>query len=67
MGMWVVILSVTISAATAFVIAARVRREVLDYVEKICELNVDCVKEIKELSLTKVHDLVDIINRSKNE
>lgn len=65
--MWVVILSVTISAATAFVIAARVRREVLDYVEKICELNVDCVKEIKELSLTKVHDLVDIINRSKNE
>lgn len=58
--------SAIISAAITIVITARFRREIMDYVDKVCDLNVDQVNKVKELSIKTVKGLVQQIN-SKNE
>ena len=62
-----VALSVLFSAVTAIVITALFRKEVFDYVEEICELNVEAVNEVKRITISQIERLVASINRNKKE
>ena len=62
-----VALSVLFSAVTTIVITALFRKEVFDYVEEICELNVEAVKEVKRITISQIERLVASINRNKKE
>lgn len=65
--MWVALLSVTLSAVTTFIITARFRKEVFDYVEDMCDLCSKIAEETKQIAIKNVDDLVKIIIRDKNE
>nr|WP_302142202.1 hypothetical protein [uncultured Schaedlerella sp.] len=58
--------SAIISAVITIVIAAKFRREIMDYVDEVCDLNINQVNKIKEISIKTVKGLVEQIN-SKNE
>lgn len=64
-----VLLSVLASVATAAVITikitAAVQRELMVYVEEICDINVEQAQKIKESALKTVDMLVDSINQNK--
>ena len=62
-----VALSVLFSAVTTIVITALFREEVFDYVEEICELNVEAVNEVKRITISQIERLVASINRNKKE
>lgn len=62
-----VALSVLSSAVTTIVITALFRKEVFDYVEEICELNVEAVNEVKRITISQIERLVASINRNKKE
>lgn len=58
--------SAIISAVITIVITAKFRREIMDYVDEVCDLNINQVNKIKEISIKTVKGLVEQIN-SKNE
>lgn len=62
-----VALSVLFSAVTTIVITTLFRKEVFDYVEEICELNVEAVNEVKRITISQIERLVASINRNKKE
>lgn len=58
--------SAIISAAITIVITAQFGRKIMNYVDEVCDLNVDQVNKVKEISIGAVKGLVEQIN-SKNE
>lgn len=64
--MCVVLGAMVVSAVTTIVITAKLRKEIVDYVDEVCALNIEQVKKVKELSIKTVEELVEQIN-SKNE
>lgn len=64
--MCVVLGAMVASAVTTIVITAKLRKEIIDYVDKVCDLNIEQVNKVKELSIKTVKELVDLIN-SKHE
>lgn len=54
--------SAIISAVITIVIAAKFRREIMDYVDEVCDLNINQVNKIKEISIKTVKGLVEQIN-----
>lgn len=64
--MWTVLGAIVGAAVTTIVITAKFRREIMDYVDEVCDLNIKQVNKIKEISIKTVKELVEQIN-SKNE
>ena len=50
------------SAVSTIVITAKLRKEIMDYVDKVCDLNIEQVNKVKELSIKTVEELVNLIN-----
>ena len=64
--MGVVLGAMMASAVSTIVITAKLRKEIMDYVDEVCDLNINQVNKIKEISIKTVKGLVEQIN-SKNE
>lgn len=61
--MWTILLSVALSAITAVAITAKAKKDILNYVEEICNLNIEQTEKIKDLALNKIEE---VINRCKH-
>jgi hypothetical protein len=60
--MGVVLGAMMASAVSTIVITAKLRKEIMDYVDKVCDLNIEQVNKVKELSIKTVEELVNLIN-----
>ena len=60
--MGVVLWAMMASAVSTIVITAKLRKEIMDYVDKVCDLNIEQVNKVKELSIKTVEELVNLIN-----
>lgn len=56
-----------VSAVTTIVITARFRKEIMDYVDEVCDLNIDQVNKVKEISIKTVNSLVEQINNEQED
>lgn len=61
------LISFAVSAVTTFLITAKVKKDVMNYVNDVCEINIEQVNAIKTLSLSTVDELVKTINQNKPE
>lgn len=60
--MGVVLGAMMASAVSTIVITAKLRKEIMDYVDKVCDLNIEQVNKVKELSIKTVEELVNLIS-----
>lgn len=60
--MGVVLGAMMASAVSTIVITAKLRKEIMDYVDKVCDLNIEQVNKVKELSIKTVEERVNLIN-----
>lgn len=63
----IILVSIVVSAATTIVITAIVKKELMNYVEEMCEINIDQAEKIKDCAISNVEKLARIINQSKLE
>lgn len=64
--MIMILISVIVSAVTTVVITAKVRKELMNYVDEMCQLNIDQTKQIKECAISSVKKMADILNQNKH-
>lgn len=57
-----IVAAILTSAITTIIITAKVKKDILNYVEDVCNLNIEQTEKIKELSLDSINEL---INRDK--
>lgn len=60
--MWIVLGAIVGAAITTIVITVKFRREIMDCVDEVCDLNINQANKIKEISIKTVKELVDTIN-----
>lgn len=62
-----ILVSIVVSAATTIVITAIVKKELMNYVEEMCEINIKQAEKIKDCAISNVEKLTRIINQNKPE
>ncbi len=61
--MWSIVISVMASTAIAVAITVKVKKDILKYIEEICDLNIEQTNKIKEITLSSIEK---IINQSRH-
>lgn len=65
--MWTILGAILASAVTTIVITARFRKEIMDYVETVCDTNIKAIKDYADVSERYVNKLVKDITHNMHE